>query len=265
MQPERHMPLKLFFQLMLLLASLNTQAQKSAQFEVASVPYISYFELLTAREQQLDTMKARFAAEKLKALRDGSAFLETATDADKKIMIENEEARNLRYKDNRSRYNISSLLNNTKEKDVFEEVDTLTTECDCYLSNDTIKVNMGIWVFGGFRFSLNISKDRFNGEYWEDTHEQMIYKQQLSAGKLVDNVTVGFEKQRLVLQEHPAFQVGGKLLGFLAFRSMPWYRTPDYSPGSAAEAYSDKKMDTTAVEGYLHFKCVVRKKTIFDP
>lgn len=259
------MHLIIFFELILLLASLSTQAQKSVQFDVASVPYISYFEPMTAREQQLDTMKARFAAEKMAALRDGSAFLPTVTEADRKAMIQNEEARNLRYRDNRSRYKISSLLNNTKEKNVFKEVDTLTTECDCYLSNDTIKVNMGIWVFGGFRFSLNISKDRFNGEYWEDTHEQMIYKQQLSAGKLVDNVTVEFEKQRLVLQEHPAFQVGEKLLGFFSFRSRPWYRTADYRPGSASEAYSDKKMDTAAVEGSLHFKCKVRKKTIFDP
>ena len=156
------------------------------------------------------------------------------------------------------------FINDKKDNNYLEGVDTLTTECGCYLSGDTIKVKMGIWVFGGFAFSIDLTKNKFTSKYWEDTHEQPIYKIELTDGSLVDNILVGNEEQSLILDSKPTFTLGENILGYLTFKTKKYYRKSDYKRIGAEDDNSGKYMDKLNMMGSLYFKCKVRKKTIGD-
>lgn len=180
--------------------SCSGQGSNNTTYKVGNLPNIERFEKLTKREFFLDTMKMRHDAEKIQRLKDGTAFIEGVSDEEKKEAIEYITVTSLRYKENRSRYYLESFVNYKRNNEAFEGIDTLTSECSCYLSGDSIKIQMGTWVFGGYQFIIQLTKKDFQSFYWEDTHKQKIYKQQLSDSVLVDNVTVDIKDQNLSLQ-----------------------------------------------------------------
>lgn len=258
----RHIFLTLTFALVL--TSCNGQDKYNSEYSVDTIPTIAKFEKMTEREFYIDTLTDRHNKEKLQRMIDGSAFREGVPEEDKQRIIEYQKTISQRYKDNRSRYYLELTVNDKKDKDHFEGVDTLTSECGCYLSGDTIHIKMGMWVFGGFAFEIDLNKDKFKSSYWEDTHKQLIYKTQLTDTALVDNVYVENEEQSLILENKPNFSVGENILGYLTFKTKNYYRASDYESGLGKDVYNDKNMDRLNMKGSLYFKCKVRQKTIGD-
>ena len=244
--------------------SCNGQGKFNSEYNVGIIPNISKFEKMTQNEIRIDTLKNKHHIESLQSMIDGTAFIEGVSEKDKQESIEYEKIKFQRYKDNRSRYFMDLFINDEKDNKYLAGVDTLTTECSCYLSGDTIKVRMGIWVFGGFTFSIDLAKNKFTSKYWEDTHEEPIYKTELIDGSLVDNILVGNDEQSLILENKPTFTLDENILGYLTFKTKKYYRKSDYKRIGTEDDSIGKSMDKLNMMGSLYFKCKVRKKTIGD-
>ena len=244
--------------------SISYAQQMPQEFKVGAIPNPERFNQMTRREIRLDSLKQKHQQEQLKRMEDGSAFIDGVPEETKQQMIEYEKIRGQRYKDNRSRYFMDEYVNGKKDNEAFEGIDTLTTECSCYLSGDTIKVKMGIWVFGGFQFFINIYKNSFNSSYWVDNHEQLIYKTYLTDKSLTDNISVENAEQELILRKNPEYKLGEQLPGFLRFKTKDYYRTRDYDRLTAKDTYDADKMNTIHMAGSLYFTCTIRKKTMED-
>lgn len=245
--------------------SCNGQNKNNSEYNIGVIPNIGKFEKMTQNEIRIDTLKLNAHNRSLKSMLDGTAFIKGVSEKDKQESIEYENIKYQRYKDNRSRYDLNLLINDKKDNKYLEGVDTLTTECSCYLSGDTIRVKMGIWVFGGFSFSIDLTKNKFKSTYWEDTHKQPIYKSDLRNSSLVDNVLVENQEQSLVLDKEPTFLIDDNILGFLTFKTKNYYREKNYGRiGAEEDDNRGKYMDTLNLAGSLYFKCKVRKKTTGD-
>jgi len=242
----------------------NGQNKYNLEYSIGTIPAIDKFEKMTEREIYMDTLMHKHNEESLQRMIDGTAFIEGVSEEDKQEAIEYQKSISQRYKDNRSRYYLELTVNDINDNNYFEDIDTLTTECNCYLSGDTIKVKMGVWIFGGFAFTINLNKDKFNIIYWEDTHKQLIYKSKLTDTVFVDNVYVENEEQALILENKPTFSVGEDILGYLTFKTKNYYRTSYHESGLRKDSYSGEIMDKLNMKGSLYFKCKVRKKTIGD-
>ena len=251
--------------ILLFFTSCNGQNRNNSEYNIGVIPNIEKFEKMTQNEIRIDTLKLKAHNRSLQSMIGGTAFVKGISEKDKQESIEYENIKDQRYKDNRSRYDLNLFINDKKDNMYFEGVDTLTTECNCYLSGDTIRVKMGIWVFGGFSFSIDLNKNKFKSTYWEDTHEQPIYKGDLSNSSLVDNVLVDNQEQSLILDKQPTFLIDDNILGYLTFKTKNYYREKNYNSIGAEEADNKGKyMDTLNLAGSLYFKCKVRKKTIGD-
>lgn len=251
--------------LWLLVLTTLCKAQKSyQQYRVGNVPGIERFNTLTAREVRLDSLKKIHSEEKLQRIQDGSAFVSGVSEKDKQEAIQYEKIMAIPYRNNRSRYFMEQYVNHEPEKDLSEKSDMLTTECNCYLSDDTIKINMGIWVFGGFGFNLAINKKNFYSEFWYDLHENPAFKTVLTQKEMSDNILVGNNLQELILEKAPAFLLGEEVTGYMKFKTDNYFRSSEYKSYMASDMYSDARMDTLYMKGELYFKCQLRQKTIFD-
>ena len=239
----------------------NCKAQdgSTATYSVKAIPDIARFEKMTEREIRIDTMMDRHNRESLQQMVDGTAFKEGVSEADKQQAIEHQKIISQRYKDNRSRYFLDLYINDKKDA-IHLAGDTLTSDCNCYLNGDTIKIKMGIWAFGGFAFSIHLTQNDFTSKYWEDTHERPIYKAALSDSVLVDNVLVENGEQALILDTKPTFKINQNITGYLTFKTKNYYRTSDHESGMAKDFYNAKSMDKLNMAGSLYFKCTIRKK-----
>lgn len=197
-------------------------------------------------------------------MKDGSAFVEGVSEKNKQEAIEYEMTVKQPYRDNRSRYFLKKMVNGKQDKEFLTDADTLTTECTCYLSNDTIKVNMGIWVFGGLGANILIMDKKYSSAFWEDVHKQKIFKTTLNQKELSDNVFVENASQQLILKASPQFSVGENIEGYLKFKTSDYFVSADYEPGFGADSYSDAEMYPVYVQGDIYFKCRLRKKTWAD-
>jgi hypothetical protein len=240
------------------------QGKYNSEYSIGTIPDIAKFEKMTEREVRLDTLNDRHHAKSMQSMLDGTAFIEGVSEKDKLESIEYEKNKFKKYKDNRSRYYMDLFINDERDTDYFQGIDTLTTECGCYLSSDTVRIKMGFWVFGGFEFSIDLTKNNFKSSYWEDTHKQPIYKSNLENKGLVDNVHVENEEQSLVLASQPTFLVDDTIVGYLIFKTKKYYRKKNYRSIASEEDTIGKYMDTLNMKGALYFKCKLRKKTIGD-
>jgi hypothetical protein len=242
----------------------NDSSQQYKDFKIGVIPNLSSFEHMTEHERYVDTMMDRANKEILKSMINGSGFLKGTSLKIKKESIEKQKiAVDTRIKDNRSRYYFQLFLNNEPQPPQYKDIDTLVTPCDCEVVNDTIKVRMGVWVFGGFAFALDIVGNKFTSRYWEDTHKQKIYKSRMQDSLLVDNVEVPNVTQELILDKTPIYKLGQQLTGYLSFKTGYYFRSADYEKEIEYE-YTDKKMDTLYIKGILYFKCKVHKKIYED-
>lgn len=242
----------------------NGQNRYSSKYDIGTIPNYTKFKKMTAHEIRFDTLKEKHNTESLQKMLDGTAFIEGVSEIDKQKTIEYHKITSQRYKDNRSRYFMELNINDKKDTEHFKGVDMLTSECSCYLKGDTIHIKMGNWVFGGFAFSINLTKNKFKSTYLEDTHKQLIYKTDLSNTSLVDNILVENEEQSLILENKPNFLLEETILGYLTFKTKNYYRSREYESNIAKDNYRDEIMDKLNMVGSLYFKCKVREKTLGD-
>ena len=191
--------------------------------------------------------------ESLAGMENGSAFREGVSAEDQARSIARHIAGFRRYKDNRSRYYLTPYTNDALEKGTFLglDTDTVTTDCDCTVAGNTLNIKMGIWVFGGFAINLQLTGNTYRSIYWEDTHEQKVYRPEPGDTILTDNIQVENVVSALVLERKPSYKLGENLLGYFTFTTADYYKL-NYEEGPATGPFDKLKL-----RGSLHFKCVV--------
>jgi hypothetical protein len=232
---------------------VSAQFPAGKSYATGEIPQLHKFEKLTEREARIDTSTLRFSKERLARMEAGTAFREGVSAEDKAAAIAYEKASFSRYKDNRSRYYLQAYTNGQLNPEPFMGIDTLTTDCNCTLAGDTLQIQMGIWVFGGFTVHLKLLGNTFQSIYWEDTHEQPVYKARLGDSILTDNLYVENVASRLLLDRKPQFRKGESLLGYFTFTTADYLQLK-YPEGTDRETFNRLKL-----EGSLHFKCVVKE------
>ena len=229
-------------------------AKDNDYYTIGNVPQLQQFKILTQREMRIDSVMQQQAIEGRQHIKDGKFFVAGISEQEKQDGVDYFEASMQPYRDNRSRYFLQDWIADRPVRNEDTSIDVMTTPCDCYIDNDTVKIRTGIWVFGGFSFVVDVYANQFHIKYWEDTHKQFIYKQQLSDAKMVDNITVGMKEQRLIMQSEPTFTIGKKLTGYLDIMTDDYYKADD-------ENAVLKKHKT---KGEVYFTCTLRKKLIGD-
>lgn len=261
------MPYKAILFIFLIILSLYSAGQTSTKvsysdIQIGAIPKQATFKHLTRYELRLDSMTQEHNKQMLKMMSDGKAFIKgTSKGLIDSAIQEQKVLSSIRYKENRSRYELQhykngQLLAKTENE---SELDSVGTECSCILEGDTLKVRMGIWIFGGFAFPIDLVGNRFTSSYWVDEHKRKIFK--LSNGdSLTDNILVPIVEQQLTLDSLPTYKVGQQLTGYFTFKTANYLRAADFEDWAAKDEYSDKDMDTMYTKGVIRFTCKVRPK-----
>lgn len=260
-------PYKAIILIFLSLISLNCIGQTKAdnfytEIQVGSIPKLISFKHLTKYEVRLDSLMQAQNKRSLKMMLDGKAFIKGTSKGFVDSAIQEQKVLSLiRYKDNRSRYEFQHyknglLLPKTKNE---SDLDSVGTECNCLLNGDTLKIGMGIWVFGGFAFTIDLVSNKFASKYWLDEHKRKIFK--LNNGDyLSDNLIIPVVEQQLTLDSLPTYKLGQRLTGYFTFKTANYLRAADFEDWSIKDEYSDKDMDTMYTKGIIRFTCKVRQK-----
>jgi hypothetical protein len=241
------------------------QAKNDISFsdiQTGKIDNLTTFKRLTKYEIRMDSLMEKHNKTSLKMMLDGKAFIKGTSKGLVDSAIQEQKILNtIRYKDNRSRYQFyhyknGQLLDKTKNE---SDLDSVGTECSCILENDTLKVRMSIWVFGGFAFPINLVGNKFTSKYWLDEHKRKIFKLNEN-DSLSDDILIPMTEQKLILDTFPAYKLGQQLTGYFTFKSANYFRASDFEDWSAKDEYSDKNMDTMQTKGVVLFTCKVRQK-----
>jgi hypothetical protein len=266
--------MKIPFTLTFFLFSFFTFGQKERDnnyksFFVGHISNLEKFEKMTKYELSLDSLYNKNIRQ-LDSIINKDEVVEPSykskvTPEEKEEMIEYMKAETPDFGKNRSRYYFNYYKNNKIDKEALKGFGDfiLNSPCDCVLSNDTIKVRMGIWVFGGFAFEIDIGGNKFSSRYIDDKHDIKVYKLRLS-DTLDYSVTVNNTIQDLTLNSKPNYIVGQNITGYFKFQTDKYYSLDDENNNKLKDGYSENNMDIINLKGYLYFKCKVRKKIKTD-
>ncbi|MBN8837071.1 MAG: hypothetical protein J0I09_07420 [Sphingobacteriia bacterium] len=234
-------------------------------FLVGQIPNISKFEQMNKYELQFDSIYA----ERIKLVDSliktdnviDPAYKEKTTQELKQEIIEDMKLRSPVYRNNRSKYYFNYFKNNKIDQETLKVLKNFTyiSPCDCYLSNDTIKVSMGLGGFGFWGFSVEITKDKFNSQYFVGDVETKNYKTKLN-DTLGYSIVVKNDFQNLIINTKPNYTVGQNITGYLSFKTNNYYSPSDKANYDIEDKYISKNMDKLYLKGSLYFKCTVRKK-----
>ncbi len=129
----------------------------------------------------------------------------------------------------------------------------LSTPCDCYTTQDTMFVKMGLGFFGGFGFNIEVVKNNFQSCFFEYIDDVKPYKYNLEDTATYNFIIAKSKYQFLTLDKLPEFKPGQQLTGSLT------YTTENYYAQSAGDKYN-----AIYVTGKLFFTCKIRERTQFD-
>lgn len=230
--------------------------------QVGPIPELAKFKKLTKHEIRLDSLREAHSERILQTMLAGDGFVKgTPQGLIDSFIREQQIINSIHYRENRSRYEVQHYKNNQlldkTENDA--GLGSIGTECSCIIDGDSLKVRMGIWVFGGFTFSIDIIDDKFISRYWLDDHKRKIFKLN-NADTLVDNILVPIVEQQLTLDSLPTYKPGQKLTGHFTFKTVNYLRAADFEDWAAKDEYSTTNMDTMYTKGVILFTCKVRPK-----
>lgn len=233
-----------------------------SNIQVGTISNLAVFEHLTTYEMRIDSMTQASNKKTLQRKLDGKEFIKgTSKGLIDSAIQEQKVLSAIRYKENRSRYEFQhfkngQLLDKTQD-DSF--LDSVSTECSCVLGGDTLKIGMGILIFGGFAFSVELVDDKFTSSYWLDEYKSKIFKLN-NSDSLSDKILIPIVEQQLTLDSFPTYKLEQQLTGYLSFKTANYMRAADFEDWSIKDEYSDKNMDTMYTKGIIHFTCKVRQK-----
>jgi hypothetical protein len=262
MRPYKIIPIIFFSVISIYCIGQTNLDTPDSHIKIGAIPGLPSFKHLTKYEIRFDSLMQAHNQASLKLMLDGKAFIKgTSKGLIDSAIQEQKLLSTIRYEENRSRYEFQDfkngqLFDKTKNE---SDLDSVGTQCSCTLDGDTLKIGMGIWVFGGFAFAVGLVDNKFSSSYWLDEHERKIFKLN-NSDTLSDNMLIPIIEQHLILDSFPTYKLGQQLFGYLRFKTANYLRASDFEDWSIKDEYSDKNMDTMFTEGTIHFTCRVRQK-----
>ena len=199
-------------------------------YKVGTIPQFNSFQTLNEAEQQYVTSMPND-----NALTGASAF-----------------------KTNRSRIFFDHVIKNGAiEKQDSTALKSISIPCNCILKEDTLHLNTGIGMMGGFGFNLKIHKKKAFSEFYMYTDDIKPYKSSLADTAFQRYALVANQKSNPILEEQPQFVLAEQLNGLLSFKTLPIYER------TFIKEENDKLYSRT-IEGRVFFTCKVRKKLLWE-
>lgn len=239
------------------------QPRNYADYKIDVIPDKANFERLTEREAYIDSVGNKQYEMYLKMMMDGTAFAEGVSKEEKSKAIDEIKAKSGLYRYNRSRANLELSANSGEFKSV-PLGGFLPFPCDCYLSNDTVKIVSNIGLSSGYVFKVDVVKNKFTSEFIEGADDEKKFKRFTNQKNFSTEIIINNIEQNLVLATKPIFSVGEIISGYLDFKTNDYYSKPAYKTNGIYHAYNGENLDKLSTKGVLWFKCQVRKRVSND-
>jgi hypothetical protein len=154
------------------------------------------------------------------------------------------------FRSNRGRV-FAQTWENGKPAEQDESLSTgMPMPCRCYVSNDSIIIDMSIGFFGGASYEILVMKDSFQSQFVTYADNIKPYKSHRDDTAFSGEAVAKSKYQHLLLSEKPTFRPGQQLTGFLTFTTYPYYEEKFGSLDSIYEA------------GRIFFTCATRKYSL---
>lgn len=238
--------------IILISISVITFGQFGNEYNISKLYNWKEFETLTSLEAKHHKIIERSYVRTDRMYKADSLYLPTVSKEEKKFLYEEYELKQrFNYKENRARYFVEYIEEDSIIVDkTFSMPDTISTECRCELKNDTIEINMGIWVFGGFFYNISIIDKTFQLVYVEDAHEMEPFKYRKTDTSFVEDLILKVDDATLTFSNKIKRKIGYKLKGHLKFTS------PEYFVDSNFRGYSrESKLEKGVTKGEIYFTC----------
>ena len=152
---------------------------------------------------------------------------------------------NPKYYKNRARLELHGFRNGVLENKVKGIIKTIPLSCTCSIQKDTLQINAGIDMMGGFGVNIKLHKDKFESSFYEHTSGIKPYMKQKNSTPQ-SYISVNNNTQKLVLNQELIFDKKDQnIYGQLAFKSNTFYEN----------ILQDNKIDARYLEGKLWFIC----------
>ncbi len=234
--------------------------QVGNEYQISKIENWQEFEELTSLEAKHHRLTEESNQRIDRMFISDSLYLDTLSKERKKFIYEEYELKSrLNYKKNRARYFIEYIENDSIIVDkTFSMPDTLSSACRCVLKNDSIQIEMGIWVFGGFFYNISIIDNSFELDYIEDAHKSESFKYKKTDTSFVSDLELKIENVSLAFSNEIYLRIGEQLNGHLKFTS------PEYFVDSNFRGYSrETTLEKGITSGEIYFTCKLREP--FEP
>lgn len=234
---------------------------KTDTWKVGAIPGGEAFLVLTPMEHRLDSILEESHRWSLERIANGSAYRGKYPDSVLRRFLQREKDEYRSPRDNRARFRIRSERNGKPDPEgMFRDTALPPMLCSCVLTeNGVARLQAGMWVFDGFKLQLELdSSERIRSWFWEDQHKRAPFKRSLADTSLRDDVLVENVGQELQLAKPLRFVPGQMVVGRLAFRATPYFRSSEFRSWVKEGGYSDAIMDTIRTAGTMDFICQLK-------
>ena len=230
------------------------------EYEVNKIDNWEDFQILTTLEAKQHRLNERSYKRIDRSYKVDSLYLPTISQDRKRFLYEEYELkRRTNLKVNRARYFVEYIEEDSILVDkTFSMPDTISTECVCELKNDTIQIEMGVWVFGGYFYNISIENKNYKLVYTEDAHETKPFKYKTTDSTFVEDLELKVKKSSLTFMEEIRMEIDEQINGYLKFESPQYYVKSSFRGSPRIN-----KLKTGVTKGEIYFTCKLREP--FEP
>lgn len=205
-------------------------------YTVSEIPDLNAFHTLTEYEKSIDSM---YSSDDIIIAR----LISKDSSLKTKSLFKPSD-----FINNRGRIVITYYENgNVAERDsIFQK--GLPTQCKCEIDRDSIFVSMAAGFFSGFGYTIMITKNSFNSNFFIAVNDIKPFKKNL-ADSFTNELNIKSKYQYLVLDQRPSYQEGQQLTGYFTTTSENYYEN---SIGDT--------IDSNYVVGKIYFTCTTINK-----
>lgn len=244
--------------LTVILLSCHSKLDKFKDYKIARPNYWDSFLTLSEIEAKSIEHEKEFNDRQDYLFKVDSMFIPGTPDSLKLRYSNKAVERRRNFEFNRSRWNVDTYVNNAKVDSTLHENEFITFFCGCTLEENKIKVNMGIWVFGGMFVDIHLSENTYSAFYTENVHEESPYKYSPQDSSFTDEINSNLVDKKLTLLSEPRFTINERVAGLIEFETPKFYSTAGYKKWFYGK--SKTELDELFIKGEVYFSCVLKNK-----
>jgi hypothetical protein len=230
-----------------------SQVQK--EYSRGNIENLKTFEILTEEESKMHLKSQEKYKRQDYKYKVDSLFRPGTAEERKKMLYELKLKKRVNYKENRSRFFIDFIKNDSI---ILEEGAMMpkpfSIPCTCILNNDSLYISMGLSFFGGFLYEIRIYENMYSLNYHEADSEFSMYRYS-PEDSLSYGINLPILDSKLIFEKPFHLAIDEKITGHLNFKSPNYYIFSDFDEHSILQEKSEKRK----VEGDVLFTCQIRK------